>query len=57
VMCEESGGKTTFDIVLGTEGNLRGAPIQISYQPNWWFQVVLNLAPSSIPLNNAAVSQ
>jgi hypothetical protein len=44
---QETGGKSIFDIVLGTEGSLRGAPIQISYEPNWWFQVVLNLAPDS----------
>jgi hypothetical protein len=32
-----------FDLLLGTSGALRGAPVQISYSPNWWFQVVLNL--------------
>jgi hypothetical protein len=47
VACLETGTKSTFDIVLGTEGNLRGAPIQISYQPNWWFQVILNLMPNT----------
>jgi len=57
VVCQETGNKSVFDIVLGTEGNLRGAPIQISYQPNWWFQVILNLAPSTLPLNNAALRQ
>lgn len=57
VVCQETGGKSNFDIVLGTEGILRGTPIQIAYQPNWWFQVVLNLAPSALPLNNAALRQ
>jgi hypothetical protein len=47
VVNEEVGTKSTFDIVLGTEGNLRGAPIQINYQPNWWFQIVLNLMPNT----------
>jgi len=47
VVCQETGNKSVFDIVLGTEGNLRGAPIQITYQPNWWFQVILNLMPDS----------
>jgi hypothetical protein len=46
VACQETSTKTTFDIVIGTEGNLRGTPIQINYQPNWWFQVVLNLMPN-----------
>lgn len=47
VVGEETGSKSSFDILLGTEGNLRGAPIQITYQPNWWFQVILNLASDS----------
>ena len=50
---EETGTKSSFDILLGTEGNLRGAPIQITYQPNWWFQVILNLAPDSPQPNNS----
>jgi hypothetical protein len=47
VVNEETGTKSLFDVLLGTEGNLRGAPIQITYDPNWWFQVILNLAPAS----------
>jgi hypothetical protein len=40
--------RTEFDLLLGTVGSLRGVPVQIHYQPNWWFQVVLNLkAPES----------
>jgi hypothetical protein len=39
----ESGAKTDFSVLLGTTGELRGVPVQINYQPNWWFQVVLNL--------------
>jgi hypothetical protein len=35
--------ESDFDLLLGSEGNLRGVPVQIRYQPNWWFQVVLNL--------------
>jgi hypothetical protein len=49
---EETGTKSSFDIVLGTEGNLRGSPIQITYAPNWWFQVILNLAPGSPQSND-----
>jgi hypothetical protein len=55
VASEDSGAKSVFDILLGTEGNLRGAPIQITYQPNWWFVVILNLAPDS-PQLSAAVT-
>jgi hypothetical protein len=40
---QESGAKTDFSVLLGTTGELRGVPVQINYQPNWWFQVVLNL--------------
>jgi len=39
----ESGEKTDFSVLVGTTGDLRGVPVQINYQPNWWFQVVLNL--------------
>ncbi|MGD1101830.1 MAG: hypothetical protein ABSA59_07150 [Terriglobia bacterium] len=49
VVGEETGTKLSFDILLGTEGNLRGSPLQITYQPNWWFQVILNLTPDSTP--------
>jgi len=40
---QESGAKTDFSVLVGTSGELRGVPIQINYQPNWWFQIVLNL--------------
>jgi hypothetical protein len=40
---QESGVKTDFSVLLGTAGELRGVPVQINYQPNWWFQIVLNL--------------
>ncbi len=49
VACQETGTKSNFDIVLGTEGKLKGTPVQINYQPNWWFQVVLNLLPNLPP--------
>jgi hypothetical protein len=39
--------KVYFTILVGTEGSLRGIPVQIRYQPNWWFQVVLNLVPGN----------
>ncbi len=42
-----TGEKTDFEILLGTTGNLRGAPVQINYQPNWWFQIMLNLKPEA----------
>jgi hypothetical protein len=38
-----TGKKTDFTLLVGTQGELRGIPVQIRYQPNWWFQVVLNL--------------
>jgi hypothetical protein len=42
-----TGKKVYFTILVGTQGALRGVPVQICYQPNWWFQVVLNLRPES----------
>jgi hypothetical protein len=39
----ESRERTRFDLLLGASGDLRGVPVQIHYQPNWWFQVVLHL--------------
>jgi hypothetical protein len=44
-----SGKKVYFTIYAGTQGPLRGIPVQICYQPNWWFQVVLNLRPQNSP--------
>lgn len=41
-----TGKKVYFSILVGTRGDLRGVPVQIRYQPNWWFQVVLNLLPA-----------
>jgi hypothetical protein len=40
---QATGKRVYFTILLGTQGDLRGVPVQIRYQPNWWFQVVLNL--------------
>jgi len=43
VLNHASGEKTDFEMSVGTKGDLRGVPVQIVHQPNWWFQVVLNL--------------
>jgi hypothetical protein len=40
---EVTGKRSNFELLVGTSGALRGVPVRISYQPNWWFQVVLNL--------------
>jgi hypothetical protein len=40
---EENGKRSSFGLLLGTKGELREVPVQISYQPNWWFQVILDL--------------
>jgi hypothetical protein len=42
---QTTGKRVYFTLLLGTQGALRGVPVQIRYQPNWWFQVVLNLLP------------
>lgn len=46
---KESGKRVYFTILVGTQAPLRGVPVQIRYQPNWWFQVVLNLRPAEPP--------
>jgi hypothetical protein len=52
-----TGKKSYFSILTGTQGNLRAVPVQIRYQPNWWFQVVLNLRPpnTSAPTSTLAL--
>jgi hypothetical protein len=42
-----TGKQCEFTIEAGTKNELRGVPVQIRYQPNWWLQVVLNLRPES----------
>jgi hypothetical protein len=44
----KTGKRSEFRIVLGTRGALRGVPLEIRYQPNWWFEVVPNVRPESI---------
>ena len=48
VLNRATGKKTYFTLLLGTAGSLRGAPVQIDYQPNWWFRIVLNLQPPDV---------
>ena len=40
---QATGKRVYFTLLLGTQGELRGVPVQIRYSPNWWFQTVLNL--------------
>jgi hypothetical protein len=35
--------RSNFQLLLGAKGDLQGVPVRITYQPNWWFQVILNL--------------
>jgi hypothetical protein len=46
---QATGRRVYFTILVGTKGEQRGVPVQIRYQPNWWFQVVLNLLPKPAP--------
>ena len=52
-----TGKKVSFTVVVGTQGALRGVPVQICYQPNWWFQVVLNLLPEKTAVPESAVAR
>jgi len=49
-----TGKKVYFTLLVGTQGSLRGVPVQIRYEPNWWFQVVLNLQPNTSRLVTAS---
>ncbi|HME12803.1 MAG TPA: hypothetical protein VKF79_08085 [Candidatus Acidoferrum sp.] len=49
-----TGKRVYFTLLVGTQGALRGVPVQIRYEPNWWFQVVLNLQPNTSRLTVAA---
>jgi hypothetical protein len=51
-----TGKKVYFTLLAGTQGSLRGVPVQISYQPNWWFQVVLNLLPQNTTAPSTTVA-
>jgi hypothetical protein len=51
-----TGKKVYFTIYVGTHGTQRGVPVQICYQPNWWFQVVLNLLPEKPVAPDSAVA-
>jgi hypothetical protein len=48
-----TGKRVEFSLMVGRQGNLRGVPVQIRYQPNWWFQIVLNLRPDSLQNPNS----
>jgi len=52
-----TGKKVFFSLMVGTQGDLRGVPVQIRYQPNWWFQVVLNLLSADAKSLSTSVAQ
>ncbi len=45
ILNHQTGKKTEFNLLMATQGRLRGVPVQITYQPNFWIQIVLNLKP------------
>jgi hypothetical protein len=51
-----TGKKVYFSVFVGTEGVLRDVPVQICYQPNWWFQIVLNLLPEKLSAAGSTVA-
>ena len=51
-----TGKQVSFSVIIGATGPLRGVPVQIRYQPNWWFQVVLNLRPENRAVTNSTVA-
>ena len=51
---QSTGKKVYFTLLVGTQGALRGVPVQIRYAPNWWFQVVPNFQPTTSRLTVAS---
>lgn len=44
-----TGEQTDFELLCRASGQDRIIPVQIRYQPNWWFRVVLNLNHKAKP--------
>lgn len=40
----QTGGRTRFDMTIGTSGDAVGVPLSIEWQPRWWLKVRLRLA-------------
>ncbi len=38
-----TGDRSRFEITCGTEGNLKGVPLLIEWQPKWWLKLGLHL--------------
>jgi len=47
VVNTQTGLPTDFRLVFGESGELKGIPVQVEFQPNWWFRVAINLRPGS----------
>jgi hypothetical protein len=48
VVNTQTGFPTDFQLTFGESGELRAIPIQIEFQPNWWFRVIVSLKPNGI---------
>jgi hypothetical protein len=51
-----TGKQVDFKVYVGSEGTRRGVPVQICYQPNWWFEVILNLVPEKPARSDSAAA-
>jgi hypothetical protein len=51
-----TGKQVSFTVITGASGPLRSVPVQIRYQPNWWFQLVLNLRPENRAVTNSTIA-
>jgi hypothetical protein len=47
IMNTQTGLPTDFRMVFGAAGGLKGVPVQVEFQPNWWFRVTINLKPDA----------
>lgn len=43
----KTGNPIDFKMVFGKTGALKGIPVQIEFQPNWWFRVSVHLKPGN----------
>jgi len=47
VINTQTGLPTDFRLVFGESGELKGVPVHVEFQPNWWFRVAINLRPDT----------
>jgi hypothetical protein len=47
VIRRDTGEKNRLELISGAEGDLRGFPVELSYQPNFWLRLRFSLRKRS----------